>query len=417
MNLMTFLGGISEMVSMGYFHFALLNRRYKMSTSILLYTLFAVITMTKHFYLYDAMGIRSLIQWGLNILMVSVLFTDSFRKKIGTIVLYVLTIGIIETICMMSAEFFLHQKVFAEHGEFSPMFIVEMTVIPFVVYAETSYINRKKMSFGQRSHLFVMLYCFMQFFTAYIMLVMLWDYKIRATPLMVFYFVMLTASVLFGIYLLRMVRTASAEQARADRMALQVKLANEHFGRLQVQYEQYRKLRHDYYNHINVIRSITDTEKREAYIDELTHKIEDRNGIAFCSNAALDALLFNEKAQADAAGVKITYKIGDLSEVKIPDLDICTVLSNLLDNAVRGASECEGERFVELVMTVSAGQLVIRVTNSAVAPKEDLSTTKKDKDSHGLGLSIVRETAEKYHGAAVWSYENGEFCCTFSAQA
>ena len=417
MNLMTFLGGISEMLSMGYFHFALLNRRYKMSTSILLYTLFAVITMTKHFYLYDAMGIRSLIQWGLNILMVSVLFTDSFRKKIGTIVLYVMTVVIIEAICMMSAEFFLNQSVFAEHGEFSPMFIVEMTVIPFVVYAETSYINRKKMSFGQRSHLFVMLYCFMQFFTAYIMLVMLWDYKIRATPLMVFYFVMLTASVLFGIYLLRMVRTASAEQARADRMALQVKLANEHFGRLQVQYEQYRKLRHDYYNHINVIRNITDTEKREAYIDELTHKIEDRNGIAFCSNAALDALLFNEKAQADAAGVKITYKIGDLSEVKIPDLDICTVLSNLLDNAVCGASECESERFVELVMTVSAGQLVIRVTNSALAPKEDLSTTKKDKDSHGLGLSIVRETAEKYHGAAVWSYENGVFCCTFSAQA
>ena len=417
MNLMTFLGGISEMLSMGYFHFALLNRRYKMSTSILLYTLFAVITMTKHFYLYDAMGIRSLIQWGLNILMVSVLFTDSFRKKIGTIVLYVMTVVIIEAICMMSAEFFLNQSVFAEHGEFSPMFIVEMTVIPFVVYAETSYINRKKMSFGQRSHLFVMLYCFMQFFTAYIMLVMLWDYKIRATPLMVFYFVMLTASVLFGIYLLRMMRTASAEQARADRMALQVKLANEHFGRLQVQYEQYRKLRHDYYNHINVIRSITDTEKREAYIDELTHKIEDRNGIAFCSNAALDALLFNEKAQADAAGVKITYKIGDLSEVRIPDLDICTVLSNLLDNAVRGASECESERFVELVMTVSAGQLVIRVTNSAVAPKEDLSTTKKDKDKHGLGLSIVRETAEKYHGAAVWSYENGVFCCTFSAQA
>ena len=417
MNLMTFLGGISEMLSMGYFHFALLNRRYKMSTSILLYTLFAVITMTKHFYLYDAMGIRSLIQWGLNILMVSVLFTDSFRKKIGTIVLYVMTVVIIEAICMMSAEFFLNQSVFAEHGEFSPMFIVEMTVIPFVVYAETSYINRKKMSFGQRSHLFVMLYCFMQFFTAYIMLVMLWDYKIRATPLMVFYFVMLTASVLFGIYLLRMMRTASAEQARADRMALQVKLANEHFGRLQVQYEQYRKLRHDYYNHINVIRNITDTEKREAYIDELTHKIEDRNGIAFCSNAALDALLFNEKAQADAAGVKITYKIGDLSEVKIPDLDICTVLSNLLDNAVRGASECESERFVELVMTVSAGQLVIRVTNSAVAPKEDLSTTKKDKDKHGLGLSIVRETAEKYHGAAVWSYENGVFCCTFSAQA
>ena len=408
---------VLEVFIMGYMLFSLLNRRYDKAKSAVIYGIYCIAAIAKHMIFFDRMAIRTTLHWSMTIAIIFILFTDSFWKKIGTLALYAVTIAVVETGCMMSAALIFKEDIFENHGEVSPLYWIEMVLNPICIYVVTMIAKRKKTSFEEKSHRFLVLYCIMQIFTAFVVYVILWDYMVQATALMIFYLCMVAASILFGIYLFLMVRTASAEQARADRMALQVKLANEHFGRLQVQYEQYRKLRHDYYNHINVIRSITDTEKREAYIDELTHKIEDRNGIAFCSNAALDALLFNEKAQADAAGVKITYKIGDLSEVKIPDLDVCTVLSNLLDNAVRGASECESERFVELVMTVSAGQLVIRVTNSALAPKEDLSTTKKDKGSHGLGLSIVRETAEKYHGAAVWSYENGVFCCTFSAQA
>lgn len=419
---MTFLDGFRigaaayEMTLIGYTYFLLLHRRFGKRISYLIFTIIGILSCIKHFIFYDRMEIRTVMQFTLCFIALFVLFTDSVFKKLGVFVLYTGTAVVVESLCMMVGVLLLGQDFF-ESQSFHPAFLFVDLMITTILLVLAVHKLSHKAIFESKAQRFIVIYCLIQFITALIMFIMLWDYKIQATPLMVFYLVMLFSSIAFGIYLLRMVRTASAEQARADRMALQVKLANEHFGRLQVQYEQYRKLRHDYYNHINVIRNITDTEKREAYIDELTHKIEDRNGIAFCSNAALDALLFNEKAQADAAGVKITYKIGDLSEVKIPDLDICTVLSNLLDNAVRGASECESERFVELVMTVSAGQLVIRVTNSAVAPKEDLSTTKKDKDSHGLGLSIVRETAEKYHGAAVWSYENGVFCCTFSAQA
>ena len=264
---------------------------------------------------------------------------------------------------------------------------------------------------------FILMYFMLQFICLLLVYVVLWDYKIQTTPLMILFLVILSVSMFFGGYLLKMVRAASAEQARADQMALRAKLADEHFGRLQVQYEQYRKLRHDYYNHINVIRSIQDPEKREAYIAELTKKIEDRNGIAFCSDAVLDALLFNEKAQADEKGVKMTYKIGDLSEMSIPDLDVCSVLSNLLDNAITAAAECSAERFVELTMTVMAGQLVICVSNSANAPKENLETTKSDRASHGLGLSIVRDIADKYDGATVYSYENGVFRYTFTAKS
>lgn len=36
-------------------------------------------------------------------------------------------------------------------------------------------------------------------------------------------------------------------------------------------------------------------------------------------------------------------------------------------------------------------------------------TTKKDPEGHGYGTSIVRAVAEKYDGAADFSYYDGEF--------
>ena len=115
-----------------------------------------------------------------------------------------------------------------------------------------------------------------------------------------------------------------------------MKLSDEHFKRLQLQYEQYRKLRHDYYNHVSTIKGIKDEAERDAYIDDLTKQIESHRGVTFCSNAAVDALLFNEKAQADKVGVKIEFKIADLDSLTISSIDLCTILSNLIDNAIRG---------------------------------------------------------------------------------
>ena len=416
-DIIRLLASVIEIFIMGYLFFSLLNRRYDKRKSFILYGIYAVLAVAKHLLFYDQMAVRTTLHWGMTLAVMLILFTDSFWRKIGVLALYAVTISIVETVCMMTTALLFNENVFSEHKGISPLYLIAMALNPLCVYAVTLIAKRKKANFEEKAHRFLTLYCIMQIFTVFVMYIVLWDYKISATPLMIFYLIMLAASVLFGIYLLRMVRAATAEQARAERLALQAKLADEHFRRLQIQYEQYRKLRHDYYNHIGVIRTINDPEKRAAYIDELTQKIEDRNGIAFCSNVALDALLFNEKAQADAAGVKISYKIGDLSDVKIPDFDVCTVLSNLLDNAIRAAAECEGERFVELTMTVSAGQLAIRVANSAKEPEKDLSTTKQDRALHGLGLSIVTETAQKYHGAAAYTYENGVFSSVFSAPA
>ena len=43
-------------------------------------------------------------------------------------------------------------------------------------------------------------------------------------------------------------------------------------------------------------------------------------------------------------------------------------------------------------------------------------TDKKDKKAHGIGLSNIKNTAEKYHGGVDWSAENKKFTLTVMLQ-
>ena len=43
-------------------------------------------------------------------------------------------------------------------------------------------------------------------------------------------------------------------------------------------------------------------------------------------------------------------------------------------------------------------------------------TDKKDKKAHGIGLSNIKNTAEKYHGGVDWSVENKKFTLTVMLQ-
>ena len=98
------------------------------------------------------------------------------------------------------------------------------------------------------------------------------------------------------------------------------------------------------------------------------------------------------------------------------EMDIYSLFGNLLNNAIEA---CQGQK--DPWLRVSCGPvksyLAIEVENSVSGDimKENptLSTTKKDSQSHGIGLRILKRIAEQYNG--VLHYEmKGSDC--FSVQ-
>lgn len=379
-----FLLSLFDLLIIGYLSFSLLTPRRNKSLSALFFAVFVVLSMVKHWIFYDKMLYRTPIQWALIILFLIVTFRDSILKSLSVFCCYIVGIVSIETIYMAVAIGCFHIDVAAMGMTRIVVQVGEEVLAGIYSICLVQFLMRKIATFEAKSFRFVAIYALVQFVYMFILYVIFWDYKIRSFPIVLLCVFVHALSLVIGIALYKMLKRGIEQKNRAEQMEAQVRLTNEHFARLQNQYEQYRRLRHDYYNQINVIRHISDTDAREAYISDLTAKIESLNTIAYCSDPAIDSVLFN-----------------------------------LIDNAIRAASEYtkdENERFVGVTVTKRSGYLLICVKNSSNPPSPELVTTKKRPDEHGLGISIVKSIAEKYGGTLVHSYDEPLFTATCTMQ-
>ncbi|MDE5823632.1 MAG: GHKL domain-containing protein [Lachnospiraceae bacterium] len=91
------------------------------------------------------------------------------------------------------------------------------------------------------------------------------------------------------------------------------------------------------------------------------------------------------------------------------------MFGNLLDNALEACMEVEeGKRYVTLDASYKKEVLMISVTNPYRGERRKnragkYVTTKKDRRSHGLGLSSVEQATEAYRGQVDADGQGGVF--------
>ena len=180
--------------------------------------------------------------------------------------------------------------------------------------------------------------------------------------------------------------------------------------------ESLRRLRHEVKNQYAYIRMLLeqkDYRRAEEFFGEMSMRANPTFSWVSSGNDLVDDIVNLEVSKARAAGVEISSRIAVPAELPYEEIDLCSLLMNLLDNAIEA---CEGtdKKNVRLGIVADQGALVVTVVNPATrrprfSEEGALVTTKHDKENHGLGTSIVRSVAEKYDGAADFSYEEGEF--------
>lgn len=80
-------------------------------------------------------------------------------------------------------------------------------------------------------------------------------------------------------------------------------------------------------------------------------------------------------------------------------MDLCTVFSNLLSNAIASANQVEESREPEIIIRFMGGNsyFSITVSNSVMEVDVDKKSKRKDRN-HGHGIHNIKETVEKYNG-------------------
>ena len=192
--------------------------------------------------------------------------------------------------------------------------------------------------------------------------------------------------------------------------------------RLSVQAQNTKKLqkiRHDIKNHLANVKNLIakkDIDNAQHLLNEIIGQTENISiGISQTSgNSIIDAIVAYKATVCYNKEINIEYFLEELPELYIDLIDISSVISNLLDNAVEATEKTENPHIIIKIL-MCRKYLTIFVKNSynenfqPIIENDNLITTKSDKSIHGYGIQIVNEIALKYDGNCQMQFDESYF--------
>lgn len=174
-------------------------------------------------------------------------------------------------------------------------------------------------------------------------------------------------------------------------------------------------LRHDLKNHLFCITEFIkgdDSERALQYIGKLSARVQkDLPNRFMTSHPALNAILNLKKMICVENEIDLKcFIIEELPE--FDDVDLCIILSNLLDNAIEAEKKEDAPEICLSISTVGGYLRIIlknKISDSVLEGNKALKTSKQDKKLHGFGILSVSETVQKNDGMQEFYEEKGWF--------
>lgn len=174
-----------------------------------------------------------------------------------------------------------------------------------------------------------------------------------------------------------------------------------------------RAQRHDYLNHFQVVYGLMELEEYEEakkYLSPVFKDILKLGKALKTSKPAVNALLQAKLSEAEQNGIDMYLEVrSDLSKLPMESWNLCKILANILDNAIKAVSEkSEGEKKVEVFISegVEEYEFLMRNNGPKISPeilgeifKQGVST--KKESGHGMGLYIVDKIVRENGGTVV----------------
>lgn len=178
---------------------------------------------------------------------------------------------------------------------------------------------------------------------------------------------------------------------------------------------QIRQARHDMHHHLHVLSSLAEQGNLAGILDYLAEAQGNipTGDLGLCQNAVVDSVAGYFAPLYREHGIPLTFGLDLPRELPVADTDLCSVLSNLLENAMEASLRTAPEkRRVNVSARLhSENMLLLSVENSydgQVQEKDGVFFSSK-RPGEGIGLQAVRHIAEKNGGYCRFLYGNGVF--------
>lgn len=181
--------------------------------------------------------------------------------------------------------------------------------------------------------------------------------------------------------------------------------------------ESGRRIRHDARHHNAVIAEYLRRGQKDellAYLKEYERELDIRTPENICSNTAVNNILsaYTRRARREQIQVILDIEIG--RNLKVPIIDLVTILANAYENAIYGCIEVKKQFpaqncFIHLMLKKKKNKLVICCRNTCRIETELKNGQPMPEYTGGIGVISIIKTAENFDGEYDFKNDNGVF--------
>ena len=193
-------------------------------------------------------------------------------------------------------------------------------------------------------------------------------------------------------------------------------LVDKHYTEVENIYRKMRGWRHDYHNHMQVLKAHMALKQyglAEDYLAMLESDLTCVDTVLKTGNVMVDAILNSKLSLIREKHIDVDATALVPGNIGISGIDLAVIIGNLLDNAMEACMELEREkdRFIRIYIDIMKKQLYISVTNTSkgIAPRVAGSFVTTKSGNHGYGLLRIDNIVHKYHGYINRQAEEGIF--------
>ncbi len=204
-------------------------------------------------------------------------------------------------------------------------------------------------------------------------------------------------------------------KASTDRLVFEMEAQQRYYETHLHNQEELRRMKHDMSGHLNTIsRLLSEDNKDNAllYLKDLQNYAQSNQKSLYCEDPYLNAVVTNYVEMFDKNDTQFEQEI-QIGKLHLHHVELCLVLNNSLQNALEASLKLLPEhRYVKLQIKTKQSYLLIRITNRFNRElKIDSGFLRSTKvgESHGYGLTSIRNAAESVGGFADYKIEGEMF--------
>lgn len=202
-------------------------------------------------------------------------------------------------------------------------------------------------------------------------------------------------------------RSFMDQKIQAQGLLLKNRMVTENYRTLESRMEETSARQHEINHQLTALECLCrnrDYKGLEKTLSQIQAEQHARTIVVYTGNRTVNTILQDAAGRAAKMNISFQPFINIPDTLNIPDTDLCTLLMNMLDNALEAALKVTppDQRFLKIHIKVQDPYLAVKCENTFDGKlledkKGNLLTTKENPKFHGFGFRQMQEIAGKYH--------------------